>query len=161
MARVYNKNSMEGYRRLAFNKMKTSDMMYVSKPPKSDRKRGSAYLIWDIKFRSWAGVKGISGALTPSFDSKLPSKESDALEDMDPTQKAQGTTRKQNAVAMDAMVQSMSDTDNFNCILQIMNKDADWSCGRLGTPIISSRNIIIPKIVPMQGTYCQHCTESS
>jgi hypothetical protein len=35
-----------------------------------------------------------------------------------------------NAVAMDAMVQSMSDTVNFHCILQSTNKDADWPCGK-------------------------------
>ncbi len=62
------------------------DMMYVSKPPKFDGKKGSAYVIWVSKFRSWAGVKGISGALPPSFDSKLPSKESNILDVTDPTQ---------------------------------------------------------------------------
>jgi hypothetical protein len=31
---------------------------------------------------------------------------------------------------MDALVQSMSDTDNFHCILQNMNKDADWPGGK-------------------------------
>jgi hypothetical protein len=54
--------------------------MYVSKPPKFDEKRGSAYIIWDIKFKSWAGVKGISAMLTPSFDSKLLSKESNMMD---------------------------------------------------------------------------------
>jgi hypothetical protein len=48
---------------------------------------------------------------------------------MDLIQKAQEIARKQTAVAMDAIVQSMSDTDNFHCILQSMNKDVDWSCG--------------------------------
>jgi hypothetical protein len=103
--------------------------MFVSKPLNFDRKRGSVYIIWDIKFRSWAGVEGISEALTPSFDSKLPSKESDILDNMDPTQKTKGIAQKQNAGAMDAMVQSISDTDNFHCILQNMNKDADWPHG--------------------------------
>jgi hypothetical protein len=28
------------------------------------------------------------------------------------------------------MVQSMSDTDNFDCILQSMNKHADWPGGK-------------------------------
>ncbi len=68
--------------------MNTSGTIYVSKPPKLDGKRGSAYVIWEIKFRSWAGVKGISGALTPSFDSKLPSTEFNMMNDTDPTQKA-------------------------------------------------------------------------
>jgi hypothetical protein len=49
--------------------MSFNDTIYVSKPPKFDGKRGSAYNIQDIKFRSWAGVKGISGALIPSFKS--------------------------------------------------------------------------------------------
>jgi hypothetical protein len=66
-ARVYFKYFIEGCRRIELNKMNTT------KPPKFDGKRGSAYIIWDIKFRSWAGVKGISGVLTPSFDSKLAS----------------------------------------------------------------------------------------
>jgi hypothetical protein len=45
----------------------------------------SANIIWNIKFRSWAGLKEISGAQTPNFDSKLPSKESDMLDDANPT----------------------------------------------------------------------------
>jgi hypothetical protein len=69
-------------------------------------------------------------ALNPCFDSKLQRKESDVLDDTDPTQKAQGIARKQNAAAMDAMVQSMSDTDDFHHILQSMNKDSDWPCGK-------------------------------
>jgi hypothetical protein len=68
--------------------MNTSNNMFVSKPQKFDGKRGSAYIIWDIKFRSWAGVKGISGALAPSFESKLHTTEDDILDDIDPTQKA-------------------------------------------------------------------------
>jgi hypothetical protein len=104
--------------------------MYVSKPPKFEGKGGSAYVIWDIKFRLWAGVKGISGVLTPSFDSKLPGMESTVLDDTNPTQKAQGIARKQNAVAMDAIVQCMRDTDNVHCILQSVNKDANWPCGK-------------------------------
>jgi hypothetical protein len=32
---------------------------------------------------------------------------------------------------MDAMVQIMRDTDDFHCILQSMNKDADWCCGKV------------------------------
>jgi hypothetical protein len=63
-------------------------MIYVSMPPKFDGKRGTAHIIWEIKFRSWAGVKRISGALTPSFDSKLQSKESDVIDNTDPTEKA-------------------------------------------------------------------------
>jgi hypothetical protein len=110
--------------------MSTNDDMYVSKLLKFEGKRGSAYVIWDIKFRSWAGVKGISGAFAPSFDSKLPGTESTILDDTDPTQKAQGIARKQNAVAMDAIVQCMSDTDDFHCILQSMNEDANWPCGK-------------------------------
>jgi hypothetical protein len=48
------------------------------------------------------------------------------MDNTDPLQKAQGITRKQNAVAMDAMVQSMNDTDNFHCNFLSMNKDAHW-----------------------------------
>ncbi len=110
--------------------MNTSDMMCVSKPPQFDGKWGSAYINWDIKFRSWAGVKGISGALIPNFISKLPSKESGVLDNADPKQKVQEIARKQNAVAMDAMVQSLSESNDFLCILQSMNKDADWPCGK-------------------------------
>jgi hypothetical protein len=29
---------------------------------------------------------------------------------------------------MDALVQCMSDTDDFHCILQSMNEDANWPC---------------------------------
>jgi hypothetical protein len=48
------------------------------------------------------------------------------IDDTDPSQKAQGIVRKQNAVAMDALVQSMSDTDDFDCILQSMKENANW-----------------------------------
>ena len=124
--------------------------MNVSKPPKFDGKRGLAYV---IKFRSWTGVKGISRALIPSFDSTLPnSKESNTLDDTDLIQKVQGIARKQNAVAMDATVQSMNDTDNFHCILQSMNKMWVGLVERLGRPGKSSRNITNLKTVPLQGT---------
>ncbi len=48
----------------------------------------------------------------------------------DPLQKAQRIARIQHAVAMDAIMQSMSDTDNFHCILQSMKEDADWPGGK-------------------------------
>jgi hypothetical protein len=70
-----------------------------------------------------------------SSDSKLyhmlPSEESNILDDMDTIQKAQGIARKQNTVAMEAILQSMSDTDDFNCICQSINEDADWHCGKV------------------------------
>ncbi len=100
--------------------------MHLFKPPKFEGKRGATYLIWDIKFRSWTGVKEISAALIPSFDRrKLPGKDYDVIDNTDPLQKAQGVARKQDAVAMDAMMHSMSDTDNFHRILQNMEEDAD------------------------------------
>jgi hypothetical protein len=40
------------------------------------------------------------------------------MDDTDTTQKVYGIARKQNAAAMDAMVQSMSDTDDFYYIFQ-------------------------------------------
>jgi hypothetical protein len=64
--------------------MSNNDNMYVSKPPKFEGKRGSSYVFWDIKFRSWAGVKGVSRMLNPSFNSKLPGTEDDVLDDTDP-----------------------------------------------------------------------------
>jgi hypothetical protein len=76
----------------------------LSKPPKFEGKRGTTLVIWEVRFRSWAEVKGISEALMPSFDSKLPSKQYNVIDNMDPSQKAQGITRKQNAVTMDALV---------------------------------------------------------
>jgi hypothetical protein len=36
----------------------------------------------------------------------------------------------QNAVAMDAIGQCMCDTNDFHCILQSMNKDAQWLNGK-------------------------------
>jgi hypothetical protein len=41
---------------------------YVSKPPKFEGKQGSAYVVWSIKFQSWAGVKGVRATLNPSFE---------------------------------------------------------------------------------------------
>jgi hypothetical protein len=110
--------------------MSSIDNTCRSKPPKFKEKRGAEYLIWDIKFRSWAWVKGISTALTPSFDSELPGKESNVMDNTDPLQKAQGIARMQHAAAMDTMVQSISATVNFHHILQSMKEDADWPGGK-------------------------------
>jgi hypothetical protein len=52
------------------------------------------------------------------------------IDDTEPLQKAQGIARKKNAVAMDALVQSMSDTEDFHRILQSMKEDADWPGGK-------------------------------
>jgi hypothetical protein len=75
---------------------------------------------------SWTGVKGISGTLALSFNSKLLTTEDIVLDNTDPTEKAQGIAIKQNAIAMDDMVQCMCETDNFRCFLQSMQEDADW-----------------------------------
>jgi hypothetical protein len=48
------------------------------------------------------------------------------LNNTDPIQKAQGKATLQNAIAMDAMVQCMSKTDDFHCILQRVQDDVDW-----------------------------------
>jgi hypothetical protein len=64
-------------------------------------------------------VKGNRGVLILSYQSKLPRKKSKTLDDTDPTQKVQGIAKKQNDVAMDTIVQGMSDTDEFHCILQV------------------------------------------
>jgi hypothetical protein len=44
------------------NKMSSSDSIHLSMPPKFEGKRGTTFVIWDIKFRSWAEVKRISEA---------------------------------------------------------------------------------------------------
>jgi hypothetical protein len=69
--------------------MSNNYSMYVFKPPKFKGKRGSAYIIWDIKFRSWTGVKGVSWMLNPSFNNKLLGMEDKVMDDTDPIQKAQ------------------------------------------------------------------------
>ncbi len=66
-----------------------NDILYVSKPPKFERKQGSAYIVWSIKFASWAGVKGVRVTLNPSFDCKLPAMEDTVLDETEPTEKAQ------------------------------------------------------------------------
>ncbi len=104
--------------------MSSSGSIHLSKPPKFDWKRGTAFVIWDIKFRS-SEVKGIE-ALIPSFDSKLPIKQYNVIDNMDLSQKSQGISREQNGLAVYALVQSiMSDTEDFNCILQSMKEDAN------------------------------------
>jgi hypothetical protein len=82
-----------------------NDTTYVTKPPKFKGKQGSAYIVWSIKFQSWAGVKGVRATLNPSFDSRLPAKEETVLDETDLTEKAQAKAILQNAIAMDAMVQ--------------------------------------------------------
>ncbi len=98
----------------------------MSKGPKIEGKQGSGYIVWSIKFRSWTGVKGVRVALNLSFDSRLPTMEEAVLDNTDPIQKAQGKAILQNAIAMDAMVQCMSKTDDFHCVLLSMQKDMDW-----------------------------------
>ncbi len=63
---------MKEKQKIVLNKMSNNDSLYVSKPPKIEGKQGSVYVIWSIKFRSWAGVKRIRRTLAPSFDGKLP-----------------------------------------------------------------------------------------
>jgi hypothetical protein len=43
--------------KIVLNKMNNNDSLYVSKPPKFDGKQGFVCVIWDIKFRSWAGSR--------------------------------------------------------------------------------------------------------
>jgi hypothetical protein len=81
-----------------------NDGLYVSKPPKFEGKQGSVYIVWSIKFWSWAGVKGVRATLNPGFESRLAAMEKAALDNTDPKQKAQGKAILQNAIAMDAMV---------------------------------------------------------
>jgi hypothetical protein len=107
--------------------MSSSDSIHLSKPPKFDGKK--AFVIWDIKVRSWAEVKEISEALIPSFASRQPIQQYYVIDDTDLLQKAQGIVRKQNGLAIDALVQSMSGTDDFHHILQSMKEDANWPSG--------------------------------
>jgi hypothetical protein len=69
---------------IVLNKMSNNDILYMSKPPKFEGKQGSVYVIWSIKFRSWAGVKGVRATLNLSFDSKLPATEEAVLDNTDP-----------------------------------------------------------------------------
>ncbi len=120
-----------------------NDTTYVSKPPKFEGKQGSAYVVWSVKFQSWAGDKGVRVTLNPSFESKLPAMEDTVLDDTDPKEKAQAKAILQNAIAMDAMVQvqCMSKIVNFYRVLLSMKEDVDWPLlerhGRHGK---SSRN---------------------
>jgi hypothetical protein len=69
-----------------------NDSSYVSRPPKFDGKQGSVYVVWSIKFMSWAGVKGVRATLSPNVDRRLPATEEAVLDDTDPIEKAQGKT---------------------------------------------------------------------
>ncbi len=103
-----------------------NDTTYVSKPPKFKGKRESAYIVWSIKFASWAEVKGVRATLNPSFNSRLPATEDTVLDKTDPTEKAQAKALLPNAIAMDAMVQHMGNMDDFLCVLLSMKEDVDW-----------------------------------
>ncbi len=107
-----------------------NDTMCVSKPPKFKRKQGSAYIVWSIKFLSWAGVKGVRVTLNPSFNSRLPATEDTILDKTNPTEKAQAKALLQNAIAMDDMVQCMSKMDNFHRILLSMKEYVNWPTGK-------------------------------
>ncbi len=86
------------------------------------------------------GVKGVRATLNPSFDSKLPATEEAVLDNTDPIQKAQGKAIPQNAIAMDALVQCMSKTDDFHCVLQSMQEDVDWPTGKAWKTWLSIQN---------------------
>ncbi len=62
------------------------------------------------------------------------------LDDTDPTQKAHGKAIQQNAIAMAAMVQCMSNMDNFHCILQSMQEDMDWPTKKAWKTWLSIQN---------------------
>jgi hypothetical protein len=126
--------------KIVLNKMSNNNSSYVSKPPKFEGIGGTAYVIWSIKFSSWAGVKGVRATLNPSFDSKLPATEEAVLDNTDPIQKAQGKAILQNAIVMDAMVQCMSKTDNFHCVLQSMQEDVNWPTGKAWKTWLSIQN---------------------
>ncbi len=98
----------------------------MSKPTKFERKWGSVYILWSIKFASWAGVKGDRATLNPSFDSRLPATEDAILDKTDPTAKAQTKALLQNAIALDAMVQFMGKMEDIHRLLLSMKEDADW-----------------------------------
>ncbi len=125
---------------MVLHKMSNNNSLNMSKPPMFEGKQGSVYVIRSIKFRSWAGVKGVRATLNPSFDSKLTAREEAVLDDTDPIQKAQGKVILQNAIAMDAMVQCMSKTDNFHFILQSMHEDVDWPTGKAWKTWLSIQN---------------------
>jgi hypothetical protein len=73
--------------------------------PSFKENEGLCTLIWSIKFKSWAGVKGVIATLAPSFNSRLPTMEEAVLDDTNPTKKDQGKAILQNTIAIDAMVQ--------------------------------------------------------
>jgi hypothetical protein len=83
-------NQSKEKQKIVLNNMSNNNSLCMSKPPKFEGKGGSVYVIRRIKFRSWAGVKGIRATLAPSFDSKLPTTGEAILDKTDPTQKAQG-----------------------------------------------------------------------
>jgi hypothetical protein len=64
-----------------------NDTSYVSKPPKFEGKEGFAYVVWSVKFQSWAGVIGVRATLNPSFKSRLPATEDTVLDNTDHTEK--------------------------------------------------------------------------
>ncbi len=94
------------------------------------------YVVWSIKFRSLTEVKEIRATLATSFDSKLPAMEEAVLDDTNP----QGKAIQQKAIAMDAMVQCMSKTDDFHCILQSMQEDVDWPTRKAWKTWLSIQN---------------------
>jgi hypothetical protein len=76
---------------MVFNNMSiNNDTMYVSKAPKFEGKQRSAYVVWSVKFQSLAGVKGVRGALNPSFESKLPAMEDALLDNRIPQRRPKG-----------------------------------------------------------------------
>jgi hypothetical protein len=129
-----------------------NDTTYMSKPPKFEGKRGSAYIVWSVKFVSWAGVKGVRATLNPSFDSRLPATEDTMLDKTNPTEKAQAKALLQNAIAMDAMVQCMSKMDDFHRVLLSMKEDVDWPTGKAWKTWQLSRITTKPLTQPLQGT---------
>jgi hypothetical protein len=98
---------------------------YMSKPPRSEGKQGSAYVMWSVKFQFWAGVKDVRATLNPSFNSRLPATKDTVLDNTDHTEKAQAKAILQNAIALDAMVQYMSKMDNFHRVLLSMKEDVN------------------------------------
>lgn len=101
------------------------------KPPKLGSKNNEELSTWEMRFMPYAQEKGFSAALLPSFDSRLPSAETDVLDETKPNEKLQIDACDMNAKAMWALLQALTRYNNTNKIKAEQRRQAaTWPGGK-------------------------------
>jgi hypothetical protein len=95
------------------------------KPPQFNGKKGDKYLMWKMRFEADQTMKGLYEAFQPDFESKLPSKEKEALNLEDKGRKKQHDTVMKNNKAMMQLVLLLTQVSLINKLNCEKRRDKD------------------------------------